>query len=348
MRSLQELVRPNIISLKPYSSARDEFTGEASVYLDANESPYNAPYNRYPDPYQRKLKQKISELKQVEVDQIFLGNGSDEPIDLLIKAFCTPGIDNIISIEPTYGMYQVAADINCIEVKRIPLTAGFDLDTNALLKAADSKSKLLFICSPNNPTGNSFVQEDILNIIINFQGIVVLDEAYIDFSSRQSCLKMLHRHPNLVILQTFSKAWGLAGLRLGMAFASAEIVAILNKIKYPYNINILTQEKVLEMLADSERTSHWVKTTIAERRRMEHELSQLPIVTKVHPSDANFLLISTTDANGLYNFLVNHKIIVRNRSSIALCHNCIRITIGSAAENHQLMAAIKQYQPVKR
>ncbi len=228
MRSLQELVRPNIISLKPYSSARDEFTGEASVYLDANESPYNAPYNRYPDPYQRKLKQKISELKQVEVDQIFLGNGSDEPIDLLIKAFCTPGIDNIISIEPTYGMYQVAADINCIEVKRIPLTAGFDLDTNALLKAADSKSKLLFICSPNNPTGNSFVQEDILNIIINFQGIVVLDEAYIQFTEMEDIVdsrKLLLEYENLIVLRTFSKAYGMAGLRCGYALAGPSMAS---------------------------------------------------------------------------------------------------------------------------
>lgn len=347
MKSLQELVRPNIFNLKPYSSARDEFTGEASVYLDANESPYNAPYNRYPDPNQRKLKEKVSELKRVAVEQIFLGNGSDEPIDLLIKAFCTPGTDNIISIDPTYGMYQVAADINNIEVKRVPLTATFGLDTQALLAAADEKSKLLFICSPNNPTGNSFKRSEILEITNAFQGIVVLDEAYIDFSSQESLLPELNQHPNLVVLQTFSKAWGMAGLRLGMAFASKEIIGILNKIKYPYNINILTQEKVLEMLQDEERTGKWVATTIEEREKMARELENFSFVTTIHPSDANFLLIRTLDTNGLYKFLVDQKIIVRNRSTVALCNNCIRITIGSPKENQQIMKALKQYQTIK-
>ena len=347
MKSLQELVRPNIFNLKPYSSARDEFTGEASVYLDANESPYNTPYNRYPDPYQRKLKEKVSELKRVAVEQIFLGNGSDEPIDLLIKAFCTPGTDNIISIDPTYGMYQVAADINNIEVKRVPLTASFELDTKALLAAVDKNSKLLFICSPNNPTGNSFKRSEILEITNAFQGIVVLDEAYIDFSSKKSLLSEMDQHPNLVVLQTFSKAWGMAGLRLGMAFASKEIIGILNKIKYPYNINILTQEKVLEMLQDEERTGKWVATTIEEREKMARELESFSFVTTIHPSDANFLLIRTLDANGLYKFLVDQKIIVRNRSTVVLCNNCIRITIGSPKENQQIMKALKQYQTIK-
>ncbi len=348
MKSLQELVRPNIFNLKPYSSARDEFTGEASVYLDANESPYNTPYNRYPDPYQRKLKEKVSELKRVAVEQIFLGNGSDEPIDLLIKAFCTPGTDNIISIDPTYGMYQVAADINNIKVKRVPLTATFGLDTQALLAAADENSKLLFICSPNNPTGNSFKREEILEITNAFQGIVVLDEAYIDFSSQESLLPELNQHPNLVVLQTFSKAWGMAGLRLGMAFASKEIIGILNKIKYPYNINILTQEKVLEMLNDEERTERWIKTTIEEREKMARELESFSFVTTIHPSDANFLLIRTLDANGLYKYLVDQKIIVRNRSTVALCNNCIRITIGSPEENQQILKALKQYQTIEK
>lgn len=347
MKSLQELVRPNIFNLKPYSSARDEFTGEASVYLDANESPYNTPYNRYPDPYQRKLKEKVAELKEVAVEQIFLGNGSDEPIDLLIKAFCTPGTDNIISIDPTYGMYQVAADINQVEVRRVPLTATFGLDTQALLAAADGKSKLLFICSPNNPTGNSFKRSEILEIINAFQGIVVLDEAYIDFSSQESLLPELNQHPNLVVLQTFSKAWGMAGLRLGMAFASKEIIGILNKIKYPYNINILTQEKVLEMLQDEERTGKWVATSIEEREKMARELESFSFVTTIHPSDANFLLIRTLDANGLYKYLVDQKIIVRNRSTVALCNNCIRITIGSPKENQQILKALKQYQTLK-
>ncbi|MGV8827974.1 MAG: histidinol-phosphate transaminase [Breznakibacter sp.] len=346
MKSLQELVRPNIFNLKPYSSARDEFTGEASVYLDANESPYNSPYNRYPDPYQRKLKKKVAELKQVAVEQIFLGNGSDEPIDLLIKAFCTPGTDNIISIDPTYGMYQVAADINEVEVRRVALTASFELNTKALLDAADDNSKLLFICSPNNPTGNSFKRSEILEITNAFQGIVVLDEAYIDFSSQESLLPELNQHPNLVVLQTFSKAWGMAGLRLGMAFASKEIIGILNKIKYPYNINILTQEKVLEMLQDEERTGKWVATTIEERGKMARELENFSFVTTIHPSDANFLLIRTLDANGLYKFLVDQKIIVRNRSTVTLCNNCIRITIGSPEENQQILEALKQYQTI--
>ncbi len=347
MKSLQELVRPNIFNLKPYSSAHDEFTGEASVYLDANESPYNSPYNRYPDPYQRKLKEKVAELKEVAVEQIFLGNGSDEPIDLLIKAFCTPGTDNIISIDPTYGMYQVAADINEVKVRRVALTASFELNTKALLDAADDNSKLLFICSPNNPTGNSFKREEILEIINAFQGIVVLDEAYIDFSSKKSLLSEMDQHPNLVVLQTFSKAWGMAGLRLGMALASKEIIGILNKIKYPYNINILTQEKVLDMLNDEERTKRWIKTTIEEREKMARELKKFSFVTTIHPSDANFLLIQTLDANELYKFLVDQKIIVRNRSTVALCNNCVRITIGSPEENQQILEALKQYQTMK-
>ncbi len=344
MKSLKELVRPNIFTLKPYSSAREEFTGEASVYLDSNESPYNVPYNRYPDPHQKRLKERISKLKGVDPSQIFLGNGSDEPIDLLIKAFCKPNEDNLISIEPTYGMYQVAADINNIAVKRVPLTVRFELDTNALLQAADNHSKLLFICSPNNPTGNSFKHNEMIELINAFDGIVVLDEAYIDFSSQPSLLAYLHKLPNLVILQTFSKAWALAGLRLGMAFASPEIIAILNKIKYPYNINILTQEKVLEMLKNSDTTAQWVKITIDERQKMRAELEKLTIITEIYPSEANFLLIRTPKANDLYSYLVNHKIIVRNRSNIALCNNCIRITIGSTAENQQLLRAIKQYQ----
>ena len=242
MKTLEQLIRPNIKSLKPYSSARDEYSGEEAIFLDANENPFNEPYNRYPDPYQRKLKSKIAEIKGTGAENIFLGNGSDEAIDLAFRAFCEPGVDNIISIDPTYGMYQVAADINNIEVRRIKLTSDFELDVTALLNAADENSKLLFICSPNNPTGNSFKKEDIITLISEFEGIVVLDEAYIDFAPEKSFLPELNKYANLIILQTFSKAWGMAGIRLGMAFTAPEIVSIFNHIKYPYNINVLTQK----------------------------------------------------------------------------------------------------------
>ena len=344
MKTLDELLRSNIKGLKPYSSARDEFTGTASVYLDANENPFNQPYNRYPDPYQRNLKAKIAPIKGVEVDQIFLGNGSDEPIDLLFRAFCEPGMDNVVSIDPTYGMYQVAADINNIEVRKVLLIEDFQLDVDALLAAADGNSKLLFLCSPNNPTGNCFKEDDIVTLIKEFDGIVVLDEAYIDFAPEKSLLKRIDEFANLVVLQTFSKAWGMAGIRLGMAFASSPIIKVLSSIKYPYNINILTQEKASELLDKEEDKKQWVETLLEERAQMNNDLQQFSFVQKIYPSDANYLLVKVDEAKGLYNYLVNAEIIIRDRSSVALCAGCLRITVGTSEENKQLMKALKSYQ----
>lgn len=343
MRPLEQLLRTNIKNLKPYSSARDEYTGEVGVFLDANENPFNAPYNRYPDPYQRKLKDKIGILKNIDPACIFLGNGSDEPIDLLYRAFCEPGKDNVISIDPTYGMYQVAADVNNVEVRKILITSDFQLDVKALLNAADANSKLLFLCSPNNPTGNCFALKDIETILTSFDGIVVLDEAYIDFAPGKSFLPKLAQYPKLVILQTFSKAWGMAGIRLGMAFAKPEIIKILSKIKYPYNINILSQLKALELIENSEITSEWVQTLLNERKRLTSEVSKLPFVNKIYPSDANFILINTDEPKKIYNYLVDSRIIIRDRSSISLCAGCLRITVGSPDENNSLIDALKKY-----
>ncbi len=341
--NINNLLRKNIQNLKPYSSARDEYSGDAMVFLDANENPFNEPYNRYPDPLQKELKQKISELKGIPANQIFLGNGSDEPIDLLIRAFCEPGNDNIITIHPTYGMYQVAADTNDIEVIKVSLTSDFELDSKQVLQAVNTNTKLIFLCSPNNPSGNSLNKESMLEIIRNFHGIVVIDEAYIDFAPGKSLLPEIDKYPNLVILQTFSKAWGMAGLRLGMAFATVELIHILSKIKYPYNINILTQKKALELLDNKEQVDIWVKKLIEEREKMVKYLAKLHFVTKIYPSDANFLLVSMIDARGIYNYLVENGIIVRDRSKIHLCDNSLRITIGTMDEDIVLLQALKDY-----
>ena len=341
--NISSLLRKNIKNLKPYSSARDEYSGDAMVFLDANENPFNEPYNRYPDPLQKELKQKISVLKNIPANQIFLGNGSDEPIDLLIRAFCEPGVDNIITINPTYGMYQVAADTNNIEVIKVSLTEDFELDPKQVLKALNENTKLVFLCSPNNPSGNSLNKESMLEIIQNFHGIVVVDEAYIDFAPGKSLLPEINKYPNIVILQTFSKAWGMAGIRLGMAFATLELIQILNKIKYPYNINILTQRKALELLDNKEQVDVWVKKLIEEREKMAKYLAKLHFVTKIYPSDANFLLVSMTDARGIYNYLVENGIIVRDRSKIHLCDNSLRITIGTMDEDIVLLQALKDY-----
>jgi len=338
---INNLLRKNIASLKPYSSARDEYTGEAMVFLDANENPFNHPYNRYPDPLQRAVKQKISNLKIIPTENIFLGNGSDEPIDLLIRAFCEPGTDNIVTIDPTYGMYQVAADISNVELRKVSLTPEYDLDEQAILAATDKNTKLIFLCSPNNPTGNSLKKDAILTILRSFKGLVIVDEAYIDFAPGKSLLKELNNFANLVVLQTFSKAWGMAGIRLGMAFASTQIITILNKIKYPYNLNILTQQKALELLDLNEQVEDWVQLLINERKRMEEALSVLPFVIKVHPSDANFLLVKMHDSKGIYNYLVEEGIIVRDRSKVHLCEGSLRITIGSEEENLTLLNALK-------
>lgn len=338
---LNNLLRKNILALKPYSSARDEYSGEAMVFLDANENPFNQPYNRYPDPLQKEVKRRISEILNVPDENIFLGNGSDEPIDLLIRAFCEPGTDNIISIDPTYGMYQVAADINNIEVRKVSLSEDFELQSANLLKEVDDSSKLIFLCSPNNPTGNCLNREKMMEVIKNFNGIVVLDEAYIDFAPGKSLLPELKNFPNLVILQTFSKAWGMAGIRLGIAFASTEIIGILNKIKYPYNLNILTQQKALELLKNRDSVEKWIKILMAERKKMTELLKQFPFVVKIYPSDANFLLVKMHDAKGIYTYLVERGIIVRDRSKIHLCDDSLRITIGTFDENEALLNALK-------
>ena len=339
---LNKLLRKNIQTLKPYSSARDEYTGEAMVFLDANENPFNQPYNRYPDPLQKEVKEKISALKNISTENIFLGNGSDEPIDLLIRAFCESGFDNIVTINPTYGMYQVAADISGVELRKVSLTEEFKLDTKKVLEATDKNTKLIFLCSPNNPTGNSLEKAAMIELIEKFQGLVIIDEAYIDFAPGRSTLPELDNYPNLVILQTFSKAWGMAGIRLGMAFASTEIIGVLNKIKYPYNLNILTQQKALELLAQKNKVENWVKLLIAEREKMAKLFCEFPFVVKVYPSDANFLLVKMHDAKGIYGYLVEEGIIVRDRSKIHLCENSLRITIGSSVENEMLLNALRE------
>ena len=339
----ETLLRKNIQSLEPYSSARDEFKGEASVYLDANESPYNAPYNRYPDPLQLKLKTEISKIKHVSVENIFLGNGSDEAIDLVYRAFCEPREDNVVAIEPTYGMYKVCANINDVEYRKVLLNADFQADAKLILKATDNNTKVIWICSPNNPTGNLIDKVTILEILNSFHGIVVLDEAYIDFATKESYSIQLDKFPNLIILQTFSKAWGSAAIRLGMAFASKEIISVFNKIKYPYNVNVLTQEKALETLKNEKEVEKWVETTLAERKKMIDELEKLKNVQHIYPTDANFVLVKVDDANATYKYLVEKGIIVRNRNSVSLCLGCLRITIGTKGENETLLRELQNF-----
>ena len=338
---LEQLVRKNIWALKPYSSARDEFQGDASVFLDANENPFNTPYDRYPDPKQWALKELLATQKGVRKEQIMLGNGSDEPIDLVIRIFCDPGIDNIVAPDPTYGMYKVAAQTNNVEYREVPLNEDFDFEASDLLKVCDKNTKLIFLCSPNNPTGNSLNENEVLKIIEQFNGIVVLDEAYIDFSARTSFLKNLNNYPNLIILQTFSKAWASAGVRLGMAFASEEIIGLFNRIKYPYNINILTQKYALDLLNNYPKIKNWIAIILKERDGLAKDLDKLRCVEKVYPTDANFLLIKVKDANKTYQFLVDRGIIVRNRNNITLCNNCIRVTVGTKAENQMLVETLK-------
>lgn len=335
--NLADLLRTNIKNLKPYSSARNEFSGDAMVFLDANESPFNQPYNRYPDPLQHKLKDRIAVIKHCKPGQIFLGNGSDEPIDLLFRAFCEPGRDNVISIDPTYGMYQVAADINKVEVRKISLKDDYSFSADGLLAAADSNSKLAFVCSPNNPTANLLDKVEMLKLIQNFKGLVVVDEAYIDFAPGESLLPELEKYPNLLILQTFSKAWGMAGVRLGMAFASPEIIHILNKIKYPYNINVLTQKKALKLLKKESDKNAWVDILLRERNKLSEKLKSFPFVVRVFPSDANFVLVKMHDARGIYDYLVENGIVVRDRSKVVLCEDSLRITVGSPEENEILL-----------
>lgn len=347
MFDLDKIVRENIKKLVPYSSARDEFKGKVKIRLDANENSFGSPleknYSRYPDPLQFQLKRKIAAIKKVPVDQIFLGNGSDEAIDLLFRAFCRPETDNVILIPPTYGMYEVAANINDVMVKNVRLDNKFQLDLKGLFKEANRNTKLIFLCSPNNPTGNSLRRKDIEFVLENFNAIVVLDEAYIDFSKERSFTAQLASYPNLVVLQTFSKAWGLAGLRIGMAFASERIVSVLNKIKPPYNINGASQELALRALDNAAQVDSWTKKIIVWRKKLISEIGKMNFVRNVFPSDANFILVKMEDAGKIYRYLSEKGIIVRNRSSIILCEDCLRVTIGTDQENRELIEILKQY-----
>ncbi|MFA5243938.1 MAG: histidinol-phosphate transaminase [Pedobacter sp.] len=348
MFNIDSILRNNIKELVPYSSARDEFKGEASVFLDANENSYGSPlnhsYNRYPDPLQWKVKERLSEIKGVPAQNIFLGNGSDEAIDILFRAFCNPGIDNVITLPPTYGMYEVSANINDVEVRKIMLRPDYQLNMEGITEAIDDHTKIIFICSPNNPTGNSIDRQDIETILANFNGLVVIDEAYINYSRQKTFIQELTEYSNLVILQTLSKAWGLAGLRIGMAFASEEIIEVFNKVKPPYNINEASQQLALEALQNVDQINNWIKETVEERGKLIAELVQLPFVIKIYPSDANFILVKTTNARGIYNHLVDQGIIVRDRSKVELCEGSLRITIGTPKENKILLNALKNFQ----
>jgi histidinol-phosphate aminotransferase len=341
--NIDQLLRDNIRQLQPYSCARDEFKGVASVYLDANENPFNTPFNRYPDPLQWEVKKQISAVKHVPTTNIFLGNGSDEPIDLLYRAFCEPRRDNVVAIEPTYGMYKVSAGVNDVEYRKVQLDEQFQFSAEQILAATDATTKIVWLCSPNNPTGNSLDRSEIKKLLSSFHGIVVLDEAYVDFASQGSFSPFLPDYPKLVILQTFSKAWGSAGIRLGMAFASEEIIQVFNKIKYPYNINSLTQEQVLRMLNNAKQVQEWVETLLNERTVLIEELKKIPSVLHIYPTDANFVLIKVSDANAVYQHLVEKSIIVRNRTTVSLCEGCIRITVGTALENETLLNELRNF-----
>lgn len=340
---IEHLVRENILRLTPYSSARSEFKGTASVFIDANENPFDTGLNRYPDPLQWKLKAQIAAWRGIGAEHIFLGNGSDEAIDLLVRIFCEPAQDHIVIAPPTYGMYQVSADIANVGVRSVPLLKTFQPDVEAIFAQADAHSKLLFLCSPNNPTANDFQPERLRQLIGGFPGIVVVDEAYIDFSSQPGCIAWLEEFPNLVVLQTFSKAWGLAGIRLGMAFASEAIIALFNKVKPPYNVNELTQRAALEALANPNKQAEWVRNILLQRTLLTQFLSGLEYVERIYPSDANFLLVKVRDANGLYRYLAEQGIIVRNRSSVPGCEGCLRITVGTPQENERLLEALVAY-----
>ena len=356
MFDLNKILRENIKKLVPYSSARDEYKGTEGIFLDANENAFGSPLvleiegkelslNRYPDTLQIAVKEKLSKIKGLPIENIFLGNGSDEAIDILFRAFCNPGKDNAIICPPTYGMYQVSANINDVEVITVPLIAEtFQLDTDNILKAVTENTKLIFICSPNNPTGSGVQLESVKIILENFNGIVVVDEAYINFASYRSFISELLNYPNLVILQTLSKAWGLAGLRVGMAFASQAIIDIFNKIKSPYNIGIVSQKLASGALDNIAQVNDWIKEIVAERKKLSAEISKLPFVLKVYPSEASFILVKTIDAKSVYNFLVDNQIVIRDRSKVELCEGCLRITVGTPEENMQILKKLKEYK----
>lgn len=346
---VSDLIRPHLKTVKPYSSARDEYTGAEGVFLDANENPHGSAagegWNRYPDPYQRPLKQEVSRIKMVPEANVFLGNGSDEPIDLLIRAFCEPGQDHILTFPPTYGMYQVSAGIQNIAVEKVLLTPDFQLDLVPTQESLKRRPKITFLCSPNNPSGNLLKREDIIQVLDKAEGIVVVDEAYIDFPEEESCNQMLEQYPNLVVLQTFSKAWGMASLRLGMAFASEEIVQLLNKIKPPYNIPGPVQEAALLALKQNEdKTKTWVEQLNREKEELKLRLEALPMVQKVYPSDANFFLVRFDSSHEVFNYLLQQKVIVRDRSSQPLCEGCLRLTIGTRAENNRLIDSLSTFR----
>ncbi len=350
--NLDNIVRDNIKKMTAYSAARHEYTGTANIFLDANENPFGSPlrgegqgvrYNRYPDPLQLTLKEKISQVKGVPVQNIFLGNGSDEAIDLLFRIFCEPGKDNALIFPPTYGMYEVCAEMNNVALKKIPLLENFQLDLQAVEKNIDANTRLIFVCSPNNPTGNSIYRNDIEVLLNNFEGIIVIDEAYINYAKQKTFIPELTEYPNLVILQTLSKAWGLAGLRLGMAFAGEPVISYFNKVKYPYNINTATQQLAIEALGNISSVNNWTKTTVEQKEWLQLELLQLSFTQIVYPSDANFLLVKMTNARKIYEYLAVKGIIVRDRSRVILCDDCLRITIGIPDENKQLIQALKDY-----
>ncbi len=345
---LNTLIRENIRTLKPYSSARHEFTGEASVFLDANENAYGSPlpenFNRYPDPLQWQLKNEIAKIKGVPAENIVIGNGSDEIIDLAFRIFCNPGKDNVIICPPTYGMYEVCANINDIATKKIVLKPNFQLDVDAILNAIDEHTKLLFICSPNNPTGNSIDKDDVELLLNKFSGIVMIDEAYINFSNQKTFINALTHYPNLIVLQTLSKAWGLAALRLGLCFASTPIIQLFNKVKPPYNINEASQLLAMEALQNTSLVNNWIKEVVSEREKLVIELNSFSSIKTIYPSDANFLLIKVENADELYQYLADNKIVVRNRTKELLCENCLRITIGTPVENSNLLDTLKKYK----
>jgi histidinol-phosphate aminotransferase len=348
MFNINNILRENIKNLTPYSSARDEYQGEASVFLDANENAYGSPlsqqFNRYPDPLQYQVKKRLSEIKGVPPRNIFVGNGSDEAIDILFRSFCNPGVDNVILVPPTYGMYQVSANINDVEARKVMLTADYQLNLEGIAEAIDEHTKLIFICSPNNPTGNSINREDVETLLANFNGLVVVDEAYINFSRQKTFIQELTEYANLVVMQTLSKAWGLAGLRIGMAFASEEIIEVMNKVKPPYNVNEASQQLALEALSNIDQINGWIRETLLQRDRLVLELKNFDFVLDIYPSDANFILVKTTDANRIYDFLVSKGIIIRNRSKVELCEGCLRITIGTPDENTTLLQTLQNFK----
>jgi len=348
MFNINNILRENIKNLKPYSSARDEFQGEASIYLDANENAFGSPldesYNRYPDPMQYAVKKRLMEIKGVPIRNIFLGNGSDEAIDILFRSFCNPGVDNVILVPPTYGMYEVSANINDVETRKVNLTDEYQLNLEGIAEAIDKNTKIIFVCSPNNPTGNSINRDDIETLLANFQGLIVVDEAYINFSRQKTFIQELTEYANLVVLQTLSKAWGLAGLRVGMAFASEEIIEVMNRVKPPYNINEASQQLALEALQNTEQVNSWIKETLTQRDQLVLQLKEFDFVVDIYPSDANFILVKTTDAKGIYTFLVNNGIIIRDRSKVELCEGSLRITVGTPQENTTLINTLKNFK----